>query len=224
MPDMFDILQAFGTGFLFGMVLSIPVGPVNITILNEGAKLGFKHALMIGLGASLMETIYCTLAFTGFASFFSHGLVKAAMEVGSFLFLIILGIRFLTITTVPTAGRMEERVEGTFKPHSAFMRGFVRVLGNPGVLLSWILLTATFISHEWVQPDLENKAACIAGVTLGTSAWFITLGFLVSQKHGRLKDSTLVKMERGSGITLLVFGMIQGGKIVIELAKAHHKL
>ena len=45
------LLLAGLTGFLSGLMLSIPVGPINLTILNEGARRGFWWAAMIGLGA-----------------------------------------------------------------------------------------------------------------------------------------------------------------------------
>src|SRR6267154_1183013 len=83
------------TGFAFGFLVSIPVGPINISIVNEGARRGFGWAFLIGLGATLMEVIYCAIAFTGFASFFDHGYVKAAMELFSFVFMLFLGIKFL---------------------------------------------------------------------------------------------------------------------------------
>ena len=62
-PEMLAVL----TGFLSGLLSSIPVGPVNLTILNEGARRGLVWALLIGLGATFMEALYCGLAFTGFA-------------------------------------------------------------------------------------------------------------------------------------------------------------
>ena len=55
------------TGFVSGLLLSMPVGPVNLTIINEGARRGFVWAVLIGLGASAMDVIYCTIAFTGSA-------------------------------------------------------------------------------------------------------------------------------------------------------------
>src|SRR5580704_15123347 len=82
-PDMFDqhplILAAF-TGLISGFLLSVPVGPVNVTIINEGARSGFRWGLLIGAGATVMELIYCALAFTGFASFFDGKGVRAALE------------------------------------------------------------------------------------------------------------------------------------------------
>ena len=55
------------------------------------------------------------------------------------------------------------------------MTGFVRVLGNLGVLLFWIVLAANFMSHDWVEDTLAAKAACVAGVALGTNLWFCAL-------------------------------------------------
>jgi len=86
MLELHPILLAALTGFLSGLLLSIPVGPVNLTIMNEGARRGFFWAMMIGLGATAMEVIYCFIAFTGFASFFSRGYVKGSDGTVQFCF------------------------------------------------------------------------------------------------------------------------------------------
>jgi threonine/homoserine/homoserine lactone efflux protein len=224
MPELPPILLAAVTGFLSGLLLSIPVGPVNLTIINEGARRGFRYGVLIGLGASTMEVIYCSIAFTGFASFFSQGLVKAVMEVFSCAFLIVLGTKFLLAKSVPVAGTVEQRIEKKFHPHSAYMTGFVRVMGNPGVLLFWIILSANFISREWVLPSLENKAACICGVACGTSLWFCGVSYAVSLGHKKFSEQTLLRLERGSGLGLLLLGLAHGCQLVWQLARARHQL
>src|SRR6185295_14852587 len=214
------------TGFIAGVILCIPVGPVNLTIMNEGARRGFKWAALIGIGATLMELIYCGVAFTGFAALFEGRWIKAAIKVFSFLFMMFLGCKF-TFTksvTVPlgfghAVEKIEERVEEKLHPHSAFMIGFVRTLANPGVLLGWIVLIGIFVAHNWVQPDWGSRFACVAGVGLGVALWFIGLSWVISRGHGRFTDGTMLKMERGSGILLLVFGLAQGALLVWELAK-----
>ena len=100
MPDFPPIFVAALTGLISGLVLCIPVGPVNLTIINEGARRGFKWAALIGIGASVMEVIYCTIAFTGFSSIFANRYIKAGMEVFSFMFMVFLGIKFMTAKTV----------------------------------------------------------------------------------------------------------------------------
>lgn len=217
------------TGFLFGLLLCIPVGPVNLTIMNEGARRGFKWAALIGAGATLMELIYCGIAFTGFAAIFETRWIKAAMEVFSFAFMIFLGLKFSFAKTVPltprlgeAAGKIEERIEKKLHPHSAFMIGFVRTLANPGVLLGWILLVGIFIAHGWVDPTWKSKISCMAGVAMGVGLWFFGLSWAISLGHKKITGATMLKMERGSGIALLVLGLAQGLHIVWQLAK--HKL
>ncbi len=97
------------------------------------------------------------------------------MELFSFGFMLVLGLKFLFSTSVPGADSIGEKLETKLHPHTAFMTGFVRVMGNPGVLLGWIILGAYFISHELVAPTWAGKAACVAGVALGTGSWFMGL-------------------------------------------------
>ncbi len=214
------------TGFISGVLLCIPVGPVNFTIINEGARRGFKWALLIGAGATTMEIIYCGIAFTGFAAFFQKGWIKASMEVFSFLFLMFLGVKFLVAKTVTAplhlgraADRIEERIEEKLHPHSAFMTGFVRTLANPGVLLGWIILGANYISRGWVEPTWNGKLACLSGVATGIALWFFGLSWAISLGHKKITEPTILKMERGSGVVLLVLGLAHGAHIAWQLAK-----
>jgi threonine/homoserine/homoserine lactone efflux protein len=219
-------LLAIVTGFISGLALSIPIGPVNLTIMNEGARRGFQWALLIGLGATLMEVIYCALAFTSFASFFSKGYVGAGMQVFSFAFMLFLGMKFVMAKSVPVVDRIEQsieaRIERKLHPHSALMTGFVRTLANPGVLLGWIILGANFISRGWVEPTLEGKLWCLLGVAAGVGLWFAGLSWAISLGHKKFTELTMLKMERGSGIGLLVLGMIHGVHLAWQLAR--HKM
>lgn len=214
------ILLAGLTGFISGLLLSIPVGPVNLTIMNEGARRGFGFAFLIGLGAVVMEVIYCTIAFTGFASLFQAGYVKVLMEVFSLGFMLFLGVKFLLARTIPATSKIEERIEDKLHPHSAFMIGFIRVMGNPGVLLFWIILAANFVSREWVQPNGLSKLACIAGVAGGTFVWFFGLSYAVSLGHRKFSQKTLLRMEHISGITLLFLAAVHGVHLLWQLF--HH--
>jgi threonine/homoserine/homoserine lactone efflux protein len=236
MPELPPIFLAALTGFISGLLLSVPVGPVNLTIINDGAQRGFKWAALIGLGAATMDVIYCTIAFTGFSSFFDNHMVKATMEVFTFAFMLFLGVKFLSAKTVTaptqlgkTASRIEKRIGEKFHPHSAFMIGFVRVMGNMGVLLFWIVVAAYFLSHEayftsyeWVENTVAAKAAFIAGVALGANLWFCALSYGVSRGQGRFSERTLLRMERFSGVCLLALGLMQGVHIAWQLAR--HKI
>lgn len=222
MPELPPHLIAVFTGFVFGLVLCLPVGPVNLAIV-EGARRGFKWAALIGLGATMMEVIYCAIAFTSFAAFFQKGVVKSAMEVFSFAFMLFLGVRFLVAKPGPVLEklehRFEERIEEKFHPHSAFMIGFVRTLANPGVLIGWIVLGANFISRGWVQPNWEGKLSCLLGVATSVGLWFTGLSWAVSVGHRKYSPKTMRRMEQIAGVGLIVFALFHGAYIAMNLAK-----
>jgi len=132
MAGTHPVLLAALAGFVCALIFaSIPVGPINLTILNEGAQRGFVWAVFIGLGAATMDTIYCAISFTGLSQFFDHGLVKAFMQVMGFVFLLFLGFKFLLAQTVKVPTKLDSaseklgaRIESKIHPHSAFATGF----------------------------------------------------------------------------------------------------
>lgn len=205
-------------GLISGFVVSIPVGPINITIINEGARRGFFWAFMIGLGAMAMDLIYCGVAFAGFSGLFSSKFMKATMELLSFLFLLYLGLKYLLTASLPATTPTVEAVEHKLHPHTAFWIGFVRVLGNPAVLLFWITVSATFIAHDWINDTLPSKMICVIGTFFGGLAWFVLLSFLVAKGHGKFSTRALVRMAHISGAILLIAGMVIGFRFIHMLA------
>ncbi len=167
MLQSYPFLEAFLTGLISGFLVSIPVGPINVTIIHEGAERGFRWAVFIGAGSVLMEAIYCALGFAGFSELFTTNVARAILQLASFALMIFLGVKYLFAKEVKTTSPSADRIEDRFQPHTAFMTGFVRTLGNPGVLLLWVALSATFLSHEWVDPNWTSKSICIGGVAVG---------------------------------------------------------
>src|SRR6266567_4216253 len=220
MANLSDYLIAAFTGFASGFLVSIPVGPINISIVNEGARRGFGWAFLIGLGATIMEVIYCAIAFAGFTPLFDSRVVKATMELVSFLLMMFLGVKYLLAHSLPATSKSIETVEHRFHPHTAFWTGFVRCLGNPNVLLFWITISATFISHEWMEDTWQSKGACLLGVALGSLLWFTLLSYLVSRGHGKFSTNTLLRMSQFSGGSALVVAIVTGVELVRLLA--HH--
>ena len=218
MSNLSDYLVAAFTGFVSGFLVSIPVGPINISIVNEGARRGFSWAFLIGLGATIMEVIYCAIAFAGFTPLFDSRVVKATMELVSFLLMLFLGVKYLVAQSLPATTRSVESFEHRLHPHTAFWTGFVRCLGNPGVLLFWITISATFISHDWMDDTWPSKGMCLLGVMLGCFSWFTLLSFLVSRGRGRFSTTTLLRMSQFSGASLLIVSLVMGGRLVKLLA------
>jgi len=234
MADTHPILVAAFAGFFCAVCFSCLPGPINLTILNEGACRGFKWAIFIGLGATVMDVIYCSISFTGISQIIDHGFAQTLMRVMGFVFLLFLGFKFIFSNTLPhhtsrldkAIEKLEVRIEQKVHPHSAFATGFVRVAANLGVLGAWVALAATLLStkaffstQEWVDDTVSAKIACVTGVFAGTFLWFSFWSFLVSRGHGKFSEKSLLRLQRFSGLCLLVTAVYEGVRIAWHLSK-----
>jgi threonine/homoserine/homoserine lactone efflux protein len=219
MSEFTSLLIPWGAGFLAGYLACIPVGPVNITIINEGARRGLRHALFVGLGAVSMEMIYSGVAFASFAQLFTSAWMRAVMELVSFVVVTAIGLRYLRTREMPATPHSVEVVEQRLHPHTGFMIGFVRVLGNPATLLFWIAFAAASVSHEWVDEHWTSKAAAVCGIGMGALSWFSKLGYAVSLGQSRFSTRVLLRTAHISGALLLTAGLFMGARLVVALAK-----
>lgn len=224
MGELSDLLIAGLAGFISGFLVCIPVGPINVAIINEGARRGLLWSIMIGLGAMVMDSLYCAIAFTGFSSLFSGQLVRSVMELVSFMLMFWLGIKYLMARDIPEHTITVDAMEHKFHPHAAFWVGFVRVLGNPAVLLFWFTLSATFLAHEWISDQISTKLFCAIGNFFGGMTWFCLLSVLVSKGHGKFSTKTLLRMSHVSGLSLLIAAAFIGVRLVKLLEAARHHL
>jgi threonine/homoserine/homoserine lactone efflux protein len=221
MTETWPLVSAVLLGAVAGFVASVPGGPVNATILGEAARKGIRWSVFVGLGAVLMESIYCAVAFAGFARLFESKTVKATMELVSFLLMLWLGVKYLWGAPIPGEARGVEMMEHRFHPHTGFWTGFVRVLGNPGILLLWITVTATLLSREWLGDNWPCKWLFVAGVGAGALTWFTLLGWGVSRSHGRISPTALKRLAQLSGVLLLGVAVVVGVRLVGLMADRH---
>jgi threonine/homoserine/homoserine lactone efflux protein len=221
MVDWIEMLEASIWGLLAGFITSALGGPINVTVINEAAKHGFRRSLLITLGAVLMESVYCGIAFAGFSGFLEHRVVQAAMELISFFLVLWLGIQYLRVGPVHVDNSVEEFVERKLHPTSGFWTGFIRVLGNPGVLLLWIGITGSLIAHHALEPVWVCKGLFCAGVAVASFGWFSVLAWGIShgQGSGRFSPHSLRRLSQFSGVALLVTAAIIGVRLVLLLSK-----
>jgi threonine/homoserine/homoserine lactone efflux protein len=236
MADAHPILVALLTGFACGLFFSSLPGPINLTILNEGAQRGFRWAIFIGLGAVTMDIVYCAISFTGISQIIDHGIAQTLMRVTGFVFLLFLGFKFLSakLEKDPTRlgqaiDKIEERIEQKVHPRTAFATGLVRVAANLGVLAAWVILSATLMStkalfstQEWVDDTRLAKVACVCGVAVGALLWFFFWSSLVARGHGKFSALSLLRLQHLSGLGLIIIAIYEGVRIAIHLS--HHRI
>ena len=214
-------LIAIISGAITGFICAVPVGPINVAIMEEGIQNGRKQAFIIAIGALLMEMIYCIIAFSGFATLFSDKIILATVELISFLAVTFFGIKYLMIDAVTVQGKRAKVVENRLSPHTAFWTGFVRVLVNPNVLLFWIMISAVLISNQTIQAEWKSRMACVIGAAIGIGSWFTLLVIGSARAKNRFSDKTLVKFSQISGVLLLLLSIVIAVRLIGTVAQSN---
>jgi L-lysine exporter family protein LysE/ArgO len=207
---MFALIQA-GAAFMYGLgigfVNSIPVGPINISIIDTSFKRGFWQAFMIGLGALIVDVGYCAIGIFGIALMRDY-VVEFFQPLG-FPVLASLGARLIY------KGRGDQ-FQQTFHPATQkeltknFSMGFMIYLTNPLAVGFWIFTAGFIFSYQMIEKNMPDKVSFIIGMTLGTTLWFFLLAKIVAWKRMVISENTIRKISVGTGIMLLLFGMYLG--------------
>ena len=214
-----DYLIPMFAGAITGFICAVPVGPINVAIMEEGIQTGRKRAFIIAIGALLMEMVYCIIAFSGFATLFDDKTILATVELISFLAVTFFGIKYLMIDTVTVQGKRSKVFEKRLSPHTAFWTGFVRVLVNPNVLLFWIMISAVLLSNQTIQAEWQSRMFCVIGAGIGIGGWFTLLVIGSARVKNRFSDKTLVKFSQVSGVLLLILSVVIAVRLIETIAQ-----
>jgi L-lysine exporter family protein LysE/ArgO len=213
-----NFLQPLLAGFICGFVVSVPVGPVNLTVINQALRRGFGSAFLVGLGAICAEVIYASLMLAGHSSLvLTKPSIEYGMRVVAVVVIAAVGIRNLQIRPekIEAGAATVERVDARWHHPRSFLLGFILTISNLVLVLMWATLAAALFTHDWVQPDLPGRALCATGVFLGGVAWFLLLAFFVSRAHRRVKNETLILLVRSCGVLFLAFAALLAYKLFV---------
>lgn len=218
-----DLLTPALVGVLSGFLVSVPVGPVNVTVISEALNRGFWRPFLIGLGSALAEMIYCGLAVMGFQWVLSLPHIRSALFLLSFLLVSVLGFKYLQAQS-NFANRatllVEQELEQKLHLHRGFWLGFGMTLGSPHLLIVWGTLASFVYAHEWILPGNFSQLTFVGGMASGSTLWFLLLSEFTSRGHHRISPEMLRLLTRFSGAFLLVIGALLGWRLVQMMAES----
>jgi threonine/homoserine/homoserine lactone efflux protein len=200
------LLTSFAAGMACGFVVSIPVGPVNLAVINTALQRGFLRAFLVGLGAIAAETVYATASLAGHSTIGEWPVARYLLRVTAVVVIAGVGLRALRFKeerAEAADAATVQRADQRWHHPRAFMFGFFLTISNLMLVVLWATLAAVLFAHDWVQPELPSRAACAAGVLAGGSLWFLLLAHFVAHAHRRVSPRTLTLLVRACGVVFL---------------------
>jgi threonine/homoserine/homoserine lactone efflux protein len=200
-----EIAHHLWLGFTSSFLGTLPLGMLNLTILQLALTNRQQQAMAFSLGATLIEFVQIGITLLGMNMLLAVPLLNQAISIISIPILLYLGYQNF---------QKKEETEGiTLTSKSAFWQGIVLGFANVVVYPFWLLWGNVFVQNSWLQPKPEayfyfSFAAAIG--TFGAFLFFILLGKILWQRLSRVQKM----IDKLIGYTFFGFAAFQFFKLV----------
>ena len=211
-----DYIYLIISGIVIGLIVAVPIGPVNLICIRRTLAFGPANGFMSGLGAAIGDTIFAIV--TGFGLTAVAHLIKGwshYLELVGGGMPIYFGIHtFLA----KIESRLDDKLASREKGASTLFRAMASTLAltvtNPATLLGFAALFAGLGGLAGGHPNFVSAAFVVIGVAAGSTLWWLALTALVGLFHASINDRAMAMINKGSGVAVAGFGLA----VLIHLA------
>lgn len=199
----------FLKGFLIGISIAAPVGPIGLLTIRRTLAFGRIAGFASGLGAATADAVFGSIAAFGITAI-SSVLIGAKVYLGVVggLFLIYLGWQIFISKPAEQAAESRASSLGVI-----YVSTFALVLTNP---ISILYFTA-IISSVGAAGNLLSASAMVFGVFMGSVVWWFFLSFIASLLKTRINPRNLKRVNQVSGIIIAAFGIWAVASVLLKI-------
>lgn len=199
-------LLLFVKGFVLGVAISAPLGPMAMIVVQRSLNSGRKHGLLSGVGVAASDTSYAIIAAFGLSviiGFVTDNQIVFKL-IGATV-LILLGVK-LSISDPVKLKRKALRRQARGNPFAVIGEMYLMTLTNPASLF---LLIAAFAGFGLIQHNTPTISiiSVLLGVAIGAMSWWIFLTWILSLLKKWIRLRHLFWINRIAGILIIVIGL-----------------
>ena len=197
-----DIVDIIYKGFIIGVLVSAPMGPVGLLCVQRTLKRGQWHGFFSGIGAAFSDVFYAgiTSLGMGFIINFITDNQYILHIIGSIL-LLIFGIYVFRSNPFKWLHEPKENINSYSQD---MITSFFLTLSNPLIIFLFIALFARF---NYISAEAKTFSILLglASILVGALSWWLLITFLVGKLRKILNLRGLWVMNKivGSIIILL---------------------
>lgn len=198
-------LQYIIKGIAIGLMVSIPLGPMGVLIIQKTLHKGKLAGFVSGIGAASADTFYAVVAAFGFG--FIVNFIEAQefwLQLIGSLVLVLIGLKIYFANPIKQYKAQREAKVGFL---SDFVSLFFLTASNPVVVFFFIAAFAgTSIFGD--QPTVVSESLVILGVFSGAALWWYTLSTIINIFRKKFRLRSLFVINRVSGIVISILGLL----------------
>jgi len=192
-------------GILIGFLVSIPLGPIGVLVIQRTVNKSRIAGFLSGMGAALSDTLYAIIA--GFSLTFVIDFIRKyeifLQAIGA---LVLLGLGIHIFFKNPATDLRMKRTRGNthFKD---IVSTFLVTFSNPlSVFVFLAVFTSSGVAINLEQP--YHSFFVILGIFTGAFIWWFSLSGIVSLFRHKINLRVLWWINKSAGAIIVIFVLV----------------
>jgi threonine/homoserine/homoserine lactone efflux protein len=198
-------LTLLAKGILIGLLVSIPLGPIGVLVIQRTVNKSRMAGFLSGMGAALSDTIYAIVA--GFSLTFVIDFIRENeiwFQVVGAVVVLALGIHIFFKNPVTDLRRNRLRGNTHFQD---IISSFLVTVSNPMTVFVFLaVFTSSGVAISMQHP--EHAFFVILGISTGTILWWFSLSGIVSLFRHKINLRILWWINKTAGAIIVLFVLV----------------
>ncbi len=198
-------LSLFIQGIIIGFLVSVPLGPIGVLVVQRTVNKSRKAGFFSGMGAATSDVFYAILA--GFSLTIILDFIRnnqLLFQLTGAIVLLVLGLYIFMKNPEHDLLKSKQKSSNHWQD---YFSSFLITVSNPLVVFVFL---AVFASSGLVL-NIEkpyHSLSIISGIYLGACIWWFSLSGLVSLFKHRINQQFLWWFNKSAGVAVWLFVLI----------------
>ncbi len=210
------LFELFLKGILVGLLVSVPLGPIGILIIQRTVNKNRTSGFLSGMGASISDAIYAIVA--GFSLTYIVDFIRMhqfMFELLGALIVLSLGVHIFLKDPVTDLRKYRRKGSSYFQDLAST---FLITFPNPLVVFIFLAVFASF-GIVFQMSDPSQAVSLVGGVFVGANLWWAVLPGLVSLFRHKFNLRVLWWFNKIAGVVIVVLVIIS---FIFSLVEHYH--
>ncbi|MDO9613654.1 MAG: LysE family transporter [Bacteroidota bacterium] len=198
-------LSLLAKGILIGLLVSIPLGPIGVLVIQRTVNKNRIAGLLCGMGAALSDVFYAIVAgfsLTILIDFISEHEILF-QTIGA---MVVLGLGIHIFFKNPVSDLRKNRLRGN-SHYQDIAFSFLITLSNPLTVFVFLaVFTSSGVAVSLEQP--YHSFFVILGIFAGALLWWFSLSGIVSLFRHKINLRILWWINKTAGVVIVLFVLV----------------
>lgn len=191
-------------GIITGLLVSVPLGPIGILVIQRTLNKGRMSGFVSGLGASVADIIFALVAGLGLSIIINFIRDKQIFfQIAGGLFVIYIGLKIFY--TNPVKALKLQRMNKTMLSQD-FVSVFLLTISNPMAVFIFLAIMAA-INLAGDNMNFFQLSVLLAGVFTGAAIWWFILSSIANRFRKRIRLRSIWWMNKITGTVVFIVGI-----------------